>query len=195
MAAPLRSSRYSRGQAPNRCQSHSSDHCKVSEHYRRSHWRLSSSCTVNQRAIVVSVSSSMMLGVAVLFASGAAGADATVPLAVEYKISLGHVEGRIDHLAVDVDRQRLYIAELGNDAVGVVDLRERKTIRTLTGLKEPQGIGYVSSTDTVYVANSSDGSVRLFQGPDLTASARIDLGADADNVRVKDAAQQVVVGY
>ena len=142
-----------------------------------------------------SVSSSMMLGVALFFASGAATAAPIVPLAVEYKISLGDVKGRIDHLAVDIDRQRLYIAELGNDTVGVVDLRERKTIRTLTGLKEPQGIGYVSSTDTVYVANSSDGSVRLFQGPDLRAAERIDLGDDADNVRVTDAAQQVIVGY
>ena len=137
----------------------------------------------------------MMLGVALFVATGAAGAQATAPLAVESRISLGEVRGRIDHLALDVSRQRLYVAELGNDTVGVVDLRERKLIRTLTGLKEPQGIGYVASTDTVYVANSYDGSVRPFQGPDLRAAERIDLGDDADNVRVQDAAQQVVVGY
>jgi len=136
----------------------------------------------------------MMLSVWLLVASGASGAQATAPLAVESKISLGDVRGRIDHLAVDESRQRLYVAELGNDTVGVVDLRERKLIRTLTGLKEPQGIGYVASTDTVYVANSSDGSVRLFRGPDLKAAERIDLGDDADNVRVSDAAQQVLVG-
>src|SRR5262249_42031150 len=127
--------------------------------------------------------------------SSAAAAQSTAPLALESKISLGDIRGRVDHLAIDVNRQRLYVAELGNDSVGVVDLRERKTIRTLTGLKEPQGIGYVSSTDTVYVANSSDGSVRLFQGPDLRAAGRIDLGDDADNVRVKDVEQQLVVGY
>jgi DNA-binding beta-propeller fold protein YncE len=137
----------------------------------------------------------MMLGAALLVASGAAVAQAAAPLAVESKISLGEIRGRIDHLAIDLTRQRLYVAELGNDTVGVVDLRERKLLRTLTGLKEPQGIGYVSSTDTVYVANSSDGSVRLFEGPDLRAAERIDLGDDADNVRVKDAARQVVVGY
>jgi DNA-binding beta-propeller fold protein YncE len=144
---------------------------------------------------MVSGLSSMMRGVALLVASGAAVAQATAPLTVESKISLGDIRGRIDHLAVDVSRQRLYVAELGNDTVGVVDLRERKLVRTLAGLKEPQRIGYVSSTDTVYVANSSDGSVRLFQGPDLRAAERIALGDDADNVRVKDAAQQVVVGY
>jgi DNA-binding beta-propeller fold protein YncE len=137
----------------------------------------------------------MMLGVALLVAAGAASARAAAPLAVESKISLGNVRGRIDHLAVDVNRQRLYVAELGNDTVGVVDLRERQLIRALTGLKEPQGIGYVASTDTLYVANSSDGSVRLFQGTDLRAAERIDLGDDADNVRVEGAAPQVIVGY
>src|SRR6516165_12409351 len=98
----------------------------------------------------------MLLGVALLVASGGAEAQATAPLAVESRIYLGDIRGRIDHLAVDVNRQRLYVAELGNDTVGVVDLRERKMVRTLTGLKEPQGIGYLSSTDTVYVANSSE---------------------------------------
>jgi len=116
-------------------------------------------------------------------------------LELESKIPLGEVRGRIDHLAFDPNRLRVFVAELGNDSVGVVDLKERKTVRTLTGLKEPQGIGYLPSTDTVYVANSSDGSVRLFQGPDLNAAGRIDLGDDADNVRVNDVAQQVLVGY
>ena len=56
------------------------------------------------------------------------------------------------------------MAELGNDSVGIVDLKGRKTIHTITGLAEPQGVGYVPSTDTLYVANARDGSVRLFRG-------------------------------
>src|SRR5438132_2246504 len=88
-------------------------------------------------------------------------------LVLEQKIPLGKVSGRIDHLAVDLDRQRLFVAELGNNSVGVVDLKERRVIANIAGLKEPQGVGYVPSTDTLYVANAGDGSVRLFQGPDL----------------------------
>jgi hypothetical protein len=116
-------------------------------------------------------------------------------LELEAKIPLGDVHGRIDHLAIDVKRQRLYVAELGNDTVGVVDLKDRKTVRTLTGLTEPQGIGYVPSIDTVFVANAGDGSVRLFQGAELTPAGQISLGDDADNVRVDDAANRVFVGY
>jgi hypothetical protein len=131
----------------------------------------------------------------VLFGFGLAGAVHAAPLELEAKIPLGDVHGRIDHLAVDINRQRLYVAELGNDSVGVVDLNRRKILRTLTGLKGPQGIGYVPSTDTLYVANAGDGSVRLFQGENLTPIGQIPLGEDADNVRVDDAAHRVFVGY
>jgi hypothetical protein len=61
---------------------------------------------------------------------------------VETKIPLGDVRGRIDHMAVDLKRQRLFVAELGNDSVGIVDLPKRKLISRIPGLKEPQGVGY-----------------------------------------------------
>jgi 6-phosphogluconolactonase (cycloisomerase 2 family) len=108
---------------------------------------------------------------------------------------LGQVKGRIDHLAIDAARQLLYVAELGNDSVGIVDLKDSKTVRTITGLREPQGVGYVPSSDTLYVANAGDGSVRLFHGAELTPVGQIVLGEDADNIRVDDAAHRVFVGY
>jgi len=116
------------------------------------------------------------------------------PLQLEAKIPLGKVSGRIDHFATDLDRQRLYVAELGNNSVGVVDLKERKVIRTIGGLKEPQGVAYVPSTDKLYVANAGDGSVHLFEGVDLKPSGRIELGDDADNIRVDTKANKVFIG-
>lgn len=116
-------------------------------------------------------------------------------LQLETKIPLGSVRGRIDHMAIDLIRQRLLVAELGNDSVGIVDLAARKTIHTINGLAEPQGVGYAPSTDTVYVANARDGSVRLFHGPDYVAVGRIELGSDADNIRVDAAANRILVGY
>ncbi|HEY3786395.1 MAG TPA: chromate transporter [Steroidobacteraceae bacterium] len=127
--------------------------------------------------------------------AGYAAENASAVLAVEAKIPLGDIRGRIDHLAVDVPRHRLYVAELGNDSLGVVDLEAGKTIRTLNGLREPQGIGYESTTDTVYVANAGDGSVRIFRGSDLAPTGRIALGSDADNVRTNEDGSRVFVGY
>ena len=117
------------------------------------------------------------------------------PLELETKIPLGDVRGRIDHMAVDVKRQRLFVAELGNDSVGIVDLSNRKLISRIPGLKAPQGVGYEPTTDTLYVANAGDGSVRLFEGSDYKAAGRIELGSDADNIRVDAAAKRVFIGY
>jgi DNA-binding beta-propeller fold protein YncE len=117
------------------------------------------------------------------------------PLVLESKIPLPDVKGRIDHLAVDVARQRLYVAELGNNSVGVVDLKEHKLLRTLHGFREPQGIAYEPSTDTVYVASGGDGSVRLLRGEDLTSAGAIELGEDADNIRIDMSSHRVLVGY
>jgi YVTN family beta-propeller protein len=108
-----------------------------------------------------------------------ANAADPVPLVIESKIELGDMRGRIDHLGVDLRRQRLYVAELGNDSVGVVDLKEGKVAQTLRGLSEPQGIAYEVTTDTVYVANAKDGSVRLFKGSDLAPLGVVELGDDA----------------
>src|SRR5207253_5043485 len=115
-----------------------------------------------------------------ILSSTLAYASQAEPLVLESKIPLGDVKGRIDHLAVDAARQRLYIAELGNDTVGVVDVKARKLLWTLHGFREPQGIGYEPSTDTVYVASARDGSLHLLHGEDLTPAGIIELGADAD---------------
>src|SRR6516165_4933817 len=140
-----------------------------------------------------------------LFALGAVGtvtatadgasAQSNDTLRVEAKIPLGEVRGRIDHMAADIDRRRVFVAELGNNTVGIVDVGQAKVLQILAGLKEPQGVGYLPSTDTLYVANGGDGSLRLFQGPSYTANGRIDFGNDADNVRVDQSRQHVVVGY
>lgn len=118
-----------------------------------------------------------------------------VPLQLEAKILLGDVRGRIDHMAVDLKRQRLFVAELGNDSVGVVDLASRSVVRTIAGLNEPQGIGYEPSTDMIYVANARDGSVNLFDGNTYKPVGQIKLGSDADNVRIDAVVGRVVVGY
>lgn len=139
-----------------------------------------------------------LAGILVLFtAEGRAAAQGTetTALRLEAKIPLGNVAGRIDHMAIDPARQRLFVAELGNNSVGIVDLRDRRVLRTIDGLKEPQGVAYVPSTDTLYVANAGDGSVRLFRGPDYAPAGQIDLGEDADNIRLDAASGRLFVGY
>jgi DNA-binding beta-propeller fold protein YncE len=122
----------------------------------------------------------------------AAGADALV---LDGKIALGDVSGRIDHLAVDLARHRLFVAELGNNSVGVVDFEQQKLVHRIAGLKEPQGVAYVPDIDTIYVANAGDGFLERFKGEDFAPLGRLRLGDDADNIRVDARAHQVVIGY
>ena len=91
--------------------------------------------------------------------AGAAAAAPAQPLVLQQKIPLGEVRGRIDHLAVDLARERLFVAELGNNSLGVVDLAAGKLLRRIGRLDEPQGVAYDPVTDTVYVADGGDGLV------------------------------------
>jgi DNA-binding beta-propeller fold protein YncE len=141
----------------------------------------------------------VLSGIALISPSltGAARAQAapTELLQLETRIPLGEVRGRIDHMAVDRGRNRLIVAELENDSVAIVDLNDRKVIHVIAGLKEPQGVAYVPSTDMLYVANAGDGSVRLFRGSDYAAAGAIELGDDADNIRMDLSSKTVFVGY
>jgi len=131
-----------------------------------------------------------------LAAPAFASAETAGPLLVlEAKIPLGEVRGRIDHLAIDLQRQRLIVAELGNDSLGIVDLGASKLLRTIAGLSEPQGVGYEPQSDAVYIANAGDGSVRVLRGDDFAPIGRIELGDDADNVRVDAQNKRVLIGY
>jgi YVTN family beta-propeller protein len=122
-------------------------------------------------------------------------AEPATPLRLEAKIPLGNVAGRIDHMAFDAARGRLFVAELGNNSLGVVDVNTRKVIHRVAGLKEPQGIAYFKPLDLVYIANGGDGSVRIYRGEDVSPVGSIALGDDADNIRIDQAANRIVVGY
>src|SRR5262249_8889134 len=114
-------------------------------------------------------------------------------LQLETKIPLGSVAGRIDHMAIDLERHRLFVAELGNDSVGVVGLNAQKVVHRISGLREPQGVAYIRMNDSLYVANGGGGSVRGYHGPDYSPAGPNDLGADADNIRAALAAKHHLV--
>ena len=82
---------------------------------------------------------------------GGRTAEVPPPLVLERSIALKGVTGQIDHLAVDLARKRLFVAELGNGTVDVIDLASGTVIRRLEGLKEPQGLGYAPAADILAI--------------------------------------------
>jgi hypothetical protein len=127
--------------------------------------------------------------------NAAPGAADPPPLRLLQTIPLPGVQGRIDHLAVDVAGQRLFVAALGNNTVEVIDLKKGERIRSLPGFKEPQGVAYLPDTNTLAVANGGDGTVMLLDGTALEPRKTIAFGEDADNLRYDPARKRLYVGY
>ena len=129
-------------------------------------------------------------------AAGASGAaEPLAPLVLERTIALPDVVGRIDHLSIDLTRKRLFVAELGNGSVDVIDLETGKAVDRIDGLSEPQGIAYLPASDAIAVASGGDGTVRMFRAGDFSPMGQALLGGDADNVRLDRHTGHVVVGY
>jgi hypothetical protein len=122
-------------------------------------------------------------------------AQEPAPLVLEAVIPLGNVTGRLDHMAIDPSRRRLFLAELGNDSLAVVDLADRKLLHRVTGLKEPQGVAYLPATDLVAVAGAGDGALLFLDARDFAPLGRLGLGNDADNLHVDGTTGHLVAGY
>jgi hypothetical protein len=110
-------------------------------------------------------------------------------------IPIHNVEGRIDHFGVDIQGQRLFVAALGNNTVEVLDLREGKRLKSITGLKEPQGVFFVAKVNKLFVANGDDGTCRIFDGSSYKLLATVHFSSDADNVRYDADRNQIYIGY
>jgi hypothetical protein len=122
-------------------------------------------------------------------------ASANPPLVQESVIPLPDTAGRIDHLAIDLARRRLFVAELGNGSVDVVDLKAGKVMHRISGLDEPQGIAYAPASDRLVVACGGDGSVRVYDGGDFAPKGVLQLDGDADNAHLDPATGYVLVGH
>jgi DNA-binding beta-propeller fold protein YncE len=98
-------------------------------------------------------------------------------------------------MAVDVKGQQLFVAALGNNTVEVIDLREGKRVRSITGLHEPQGVGFVPDLNKLFVANAKSGACDIFDGASLKLLKSVKFSDDADNVRYDATERRVYVGY
>jgi DNA-binding beta-propeller fold protein YncE len=117
------------------------------------------------------------------------------PLRLIQTIPLPDGRGRIDHMDLDAARQRLFVAELGNDTVAVIDLEAGKLVDRITGVAEPQGVAFVPGPDRLFVTSGETGSVAIFDGATLAPMQEDALASDADNIRYDPAEREIYVGF
>jgi len=117
------------------------------------------------------------------------------PLLLVQEIPLPNVGGRIDHFTFDAKRKRVIGAALGNNTVEVVDTFAGRDIHSITGAAAPQGVVYVADLDKLFVANGTDGKLRIYDGDSFKLLNTVDIGEDADNVRYDPVEKKVYVAF
>ena len=128
-----------------------------------------------------------------LFSNLAVGQEPPA-LSLKTRIALPNVNGRMDHFAVDVKGQRLFVSALGNHTVEILDVAGGKRLKTLPDLDEPQGLFFDGATNKLFVA-TGDGNARIYDGTGFQLLATVKFSDDADNIRYDARSRSVVVGY
>lgn len=133
----------------------------------------------------------------VLLAAGA-GALGQAPrplLRLVRTIPLPGVKGRLDHLALDPIGRRLFLAAEDNNTVEVIDLAAGRRLRSIPGLRAPQGVAYLPPSERLFVTNQRDGSCMIFDARSFRLLKTIKFPANADNIRYDPASRLLYVGY
>jgi len=114
-------------------------------------------------------------------------------------IPIPNVNGRIDHLAIDIRGQKLFVAELKNNSLDIVDLKAARRIHSISNnglLNEPQGVILVPELHRIFVSNGEDGTVAAFDAKSFSFIRKIKLPSnDADNMHYDPNNKLVYVGY
>jgi hypothetical protein len=91
-------------------------------------------------------------------------------------IPIPNVNGRIDHLAIDIRGQKLFVAELKNNSLDIVDLKAARRIHSISNnglLNEPQGVILVPELHRIFVSNGEDGTVDAFDAQSFSFLRKI----------------------
>src|SRR5205085_7943300 len=133
--------------------------------------------------------------IALFIAAPAPAADAPSALELVQTIVLKGKVGKLDHLAMDRKRDRLFLANTVNGTLDVVDLKAGKLLRQVPGQTGVQGVAYAADLDRVFVGLGSGGLCNVFDGADYRPLKTIKFADDADNVRYDPAGQQAFVAH
>ncbi len=149
---------------------------------------------MNWHANRILASSALAAGLLLALGVGPMPAGEPALLKLLLTIPLKGEPGRLDHLAIDSKHARLFVANLSNSSLDVVDLKAGKLVKQIPGQKKIQGIAYAPDLDRIYVGNGVGGECNVFDGRDYKLLKSIKLPG-ADNVRYLARRRLVYVGH
>lgn len=124
---------------------------------------------------------SLLAALSALPAATAAAADPSLEL-VQTIVSKGKA-GELDHLALDVKGQRLFLSNKANNTLDVLDLKTGQLVKQIVGQNAVQGVAYAPELNRVYAALGTGGLLNVFSGDGYKILKTIKFTDDADNVR------------
>ncbi len=119
----------------------------------------------------------------------------SAPLEPVGTIALAGVKGRFDHFGIDLGRQRLFVAALGNNTLEAIDLKSSTVIKSIGPIRKPSGVLFLPEFDRLFVAAGEDNAVAVFSGSELRKEQILSGYADADNLRYDAGRKLVYVGF
>ena len=93
---------------------------------------------MNISVIVPSGACAATLLLGLVLSPGSLAAQQAPGLIAKNPIRLTNVEGRMDHLGVDLKGQRLFVTAFDNHTLEVLDLKTGRQMHTIPGLNEPR---------------------------------------------------------
>ncbi len=110
-------------------------------------------------------------------------------------IPLSGVSGRLDHMAVDLEKKRLFVAAVANGTLEVLDLDAEKVINRISGIKDTQDALFLGGQFNKLYVSSLDGTLRIFQGETFRLIQALKLEPDPNRLLYDPATDLIYFGY
>jgi DNA-binding beta-propeller fold protein YncE len=106
---------------------------------------------------------------------------APLKLATKYPISAS-IKGRFDHLGIDLQGNRLFLAAESAHEVPVLDLQTGKYLHTIPDIEIPHAIFVRHDLNRIYITDGGAGALKIYDGTTHQLIKAIRLKVDSDSI-------------
>lgn len=117
------------------------------------------------------------------------------PLRLVQTITLPGATGRVDHMALDLKRNHLFVALWNIQAVEVIDLSQGTVIHRISPVPQPQGVIFLPELDSLVVSSGTQNKCLFYDGESFELQRSVDAKVNADALRYDPAQGKLYLGY
>jgi hypothetical protein len=122
-------------------------------------------------------------------------AESPPALRLVQSIPLPAVNGRLDHMGVDLEHKRLFVAAVDHGTLEVLDLAAGRVIKSLPGFKDTQDALFLGESFNKLFVSSLDGTIRIYQGESFRLVQALKLEPDPNRLFFDPETDLIYFGY